>query len=95
MLTQKELGMNISTLEAYVEQKNSWGKIFGSKPLSLLNAADRQRIAENLEGDLSPENLTCDGELPRSQVQARYRQLTRALQELRSIDPKVKLFEDY
>jgi hypothetical protein len=95
MLTQKELEMNISTLEAYVEQKNAWGKIFGSRPLSLLVAADRQRIAEHLEGDLSPENLTCDGELPRSQVQARYRQLTRALQELKSIDPKVKLYEDF
>ena len=30
--------MNISTIEQYVEQKNSWGKLFGSKPLSLLNA---------------------------------------------------------
>jgi hypothetical protein len=85
--------MNIKTLEAYVEQKNSWNKIFGKAPLSLLNAADRQRIADMIDGDLSPENLTCDGELSRSAVQAKYRQLTRAAQELLSIDPSVTFYE--
>jgi hypothetical protein len=85
--------MKISTLEQYVEQKNSWGKMFGSKPLSLLNAKDRQRIAESIDSDLSPENLTCDGELPRSQVQARYRMLNRCAEELLSIDPSVTFYE--
>jgi hypothetical protein len=85
--------MNISTLEQYVEQKNDWGKFFGQKPLSLLNAKDRQRIAESIDSDLSPENLTCDGEMPRSQVQARYRMLNRAAEELLSIDPSVTFYE--
>jgi hypothetical protein len=85
--------MNISTLEQYVDQKNSWGRMFGTAPLSLLNAKDRQRIAESIDSDLSPENLTCDGELPRSQVQARYKFLTRAAQELQSIDPAVTFYE--
>jgi hypothetical protein len=85
--------MNISTLEQYVEQKNDWGKFFGQKPLSLLNAEDRQRIANAIDSDLSPENLTCDGEMPRSQVQARYRMLTRAAEELLSIDPSVTFYE--
>jgi hypothetical protein len=85
--------MNIATLEQYVEQKNSWGKLFGSKPLSLLNAEDRQKIADSIDGDLSPENLTCDGELPRSQVQQRYRYLVRCAEELRSIDPAVTFYE--
>jgi hypothetical protein len=85
--------MNISTLEQYVEQKNSWGKMFGNKPLSLLNAKDRQTIANSIDSDLSPENLTCDGELPRSQVQARFRMLTLAAQELQSIDPSVTFYE--
>lgn len=85
--------MNISTLEAYVEQKNEWGKFFKQKPLSLLNAKDRQEIASAIDSDLSPENLTCDGEMPRSQIQARYRMLTRAAQELQSIDPTVKFYE--
>jgi hypothetical protein len=85
--------MNIATIEQYVEQKNSWGKMFGQKPLSLMNARDRQRIAESIDSDLSPENLTCDGELSRSTVQARYRMLTRAAQELQSIDPSVTFYE--
>ncbi len=85
--------MNISTLEQYVEQKNRWGALFGNRPLSLLNAQDRQRIAESIDSELSPENLTCDGELPRSQVQARYKMLTRAAQELQSIDPEVTFYE--
>jgi hypothetical protein len=85
--------MNISTLEQYVEQKNSWGAIFGSKPLSLLNAKDRQKIADSIDADLSPENLTCDGELRGSQVQAKYRMLTRCAEELLSIDPAVKFYE--
>jgi hypothetical protein len=85
--------MNISNLEQYVEQKNSWGKIFGEKPLSLMSATDRQKIADSIDSDLSPENLTCDGELPRSQVQQRYRMLTRCAEELKSIDPAVTFYE--
>ena len=85
--------MNISNLEHYVEQKNSWGKIFGKQPLSLLNAKDRQKIADSLDGDLSPENLTCDGELRGSAVQQKYRYLTRCAEELLSIDPSVKFYE--
>ena len=85
--------MNISTLEAYVEQKNKWRAIFGDKALSLLNAKDRQAIANDLDCELSPENLTCDGELSRSQVQAKYNRLVRCAQELLSIDSSVKFYE--
>ena len=87
--------MNISTLEAYVEQQNKWAAIFNksAKPLSLLNANDRQRIAGMIDSALSPENLSCDGELPRAEVNRRYRQLTRCAQELLSIDPSVTIHE--
>lgn len=85
--------MNISTLEAYVEQRNKFNAIFGKEPLSLLKAEDRQRIADMIDGDLSPENLTCDGELSRSVVQLKFQRLTRCAQELLSIDPNVKFYE--
>jgi hypothetical protein len=85
--------MNISTLESFVEQENSWGKIFGKPALSLLRAEDRQKIADIIDSKLSPENLTCDGELNRQQVQIRYGILTRAAQELQSIDPSVTFYE--
>lgn len=80
-------------LQAYVDRKNSWGKLFGAKTLSLNNAADRQKIADSIDADLSPENLSCDGELSRSQVQARYRALTQAACELKALDPSVKFYE--
>jgi hypothetical protein len=81
------------SLTAYVDRKNSFAKIFGSRQLSLQNAADRQSIADSIDSDLSPENLTCDGELSRSQVQARYKALTKAAKELQKLDPSVKFYE--
>ena len=85
--------MNISTIEQYVERKNAFSKLFGTPALSLLRAEDRQKIADSIDAELSPENLTCDGELSRSQVNARYQFLTRAAQELMSIDPAVTFYE--
>lgn len=85
--------MNIHTLEAYVAQKNTWTRIFKGKELSLLNKADRQRIADMIDSDMSPENLTCDGELPPAEVRQRLRRLTRCAEELLSIDPSVTFYE--
>jgi hypothetical protein len=77
------------TLQAYVESKNKWRAIFGSAPLSLDSATDRQRIAETIDCELSPENLTCDGELPRTEVNRRYKELTGAAKDLIKLDPSV------
>jgi hypothetical protein len=87
--------MNIKTLEAFVEQENKWTTAFNkqARTLSLLNAKDRQEIADRIDCRLSPENLSCDGELPRAEVNRRYKQLTRCAQELLSIDPSVKFYE--
>jgi len=84
-----------SALTAYVDRKNSFADIFGQRHLSLQSAEDRQRIASSIDSDLSPENLTCDGELSRAQVQARYKALTSAAQELVQLDPSVKIYEFY
>ena len=83
----------MSALNTYLDRKNSFAKLFGQKALSLQVAADRQSIADSIDAELSPENLSCDGELPRSQVQARYKMLTRAAQELQSIDSSVTFYE--
>jgi len=85
--------MKVSALTAYVDRKNSFADIFGQKRLSLQSAEDRQRIANSIDSDLSPENLTCDGELSRAQVQARHRALTSAAQELIKLDPSVNFYE--
>ena len=85
--------MNISTLENYVDGINRWGKLFGNAPLSLLNAKDRQKIADRIDSDLSPENLTCDGELPRAEVNRRYKELMTAARQLKKYDPTVTFYE--
>jgi predicted DNA-binding protein YlxM (UPF0122 family) len=85
--------MNISNLEAFVDNLNRMGAIFGSRPVSLLNPKDRQRIAEHIDMQLSPENLACDGEISRAQIQKKYNYLTRCAQELLSIDPAVTFYE--
>jgi hypothetical protein len=85
--------MSIATIEAYVEQKNKIAALFGSRMYSLLRAEDRQAIADSIDSDLSPENLTCDGELSRAEVNRRYKALTRAAYELASIDPTVTFYE--
>jgi hypothetical protein len=85
--------MNISTLEAYVAQKNTWAKIWKRPELSLLNAKDRQTIANSIDAEMSPENLTCDGELPPAMVRDKMRRLTRCAEQLLSIDPTVSFYE--
>ena len=85
--------MNISNLEQYVEQKNRWRKIFGDPELSLLGANDRKIIADLLGCDLSPENLTCDGEADPRWVRQQHAFLIRCAQELVSIDSTVRIYE--
>lgn len=80
-------------LKEYVNQKNSWNAIFNKKGLSLTSSEDRQRIADMIDSDLSPENLTCDGELPRGTVIARHKQLTKVAKQLLALDPSVKFYE--
>lgn len=83
----------MKALETYVEQRNQIRALFKQRPLTLLNTQDRQQIADDIDCSLSPENLTCDGELSRGQVQSKYRMLTQCARELQSIDPSVKFYE--
>lgn len=78
----------MQNLKAYVDSRNAWAKLFGGQQLSLQSAADRQRIAEMIDSDLSPENLTCDGELTASQVRAKHSNLKKVALELAKLDPK-------
>lgn len=83
----------MKALAQFVKQRNQFNSVFGIAPLDLTVAADRQRIAEIVDSALSPENLTCDGELSRGQVQSRYRELTAVAKELKELDPSVKFYE--
>jgi hypothetical protein len=83
----------MKALQAYVDQKNRFKAIFGEAPLNLNNPADRQTIAESLDCDLSPENLSCDGELSYSEMNSRYQVLSRAGKQLKALDPSVRIYE--
>ena len=87
--------MKDKELKAYVDQRNSWNSVFNRnyKKLCLTSAEDRQKIANIIDSELSPENLTCDGELPRATVAARYKQLTKVAKQLLALDPTVKFYE--
>ena len=83
----------MSALKKYLDRKNAYATIFGAKALTLDSAVDRQKIADSIDSDLSPEMLTCDGELPRSMVQARYKELMSAAKQLKKLDPSVTFYE--
>jgi hypothetical protein len=87
--------MKVSALTAYVDGKNRWNAILGGKTLSIQSASDRQSIANMIDADLSPENLTCDGELSRAEVNKRYKALQEAAVQLTALDPQVKMYEFY
>ena len=80
----------------YVERKNTIAKLFSgaarrgaleqSLPMvSLDSAADRASLMLDIECDLSPENLTCDGEMPRAMVIKRAKYLNACMKELRAL----------
>jgi hypothetical protein len=82
-------------LNEFVARENQWSTIFGNKTLSLQDAADRQKIAQSIDCALSPENLSCDGELTRTQINSKFRFLTKAAEQLMKLDPSVEIHEYY
>jgi hypothetical protein len=84
---------NMQALRKFIEQKNHWNSFFNGEQYEIATAKGRQRVADMIDSCLSPENLTCDGELPRAEVNRRYRELTQAAKQLRTLDPSVKFYE--
>lgn len=83
----------MQALNRYLEQRNQIRAMFRQRPLSLDSAKDRQQLADDLSCALSPENLSCDGELPRSVIQRKWQMLTRVRQQLERLDPAVSFYE--
>jgi hypothetical protein len=83
----------MKALEKFIEQKNHWNSFFNGPQFEIATAQGRQRVADMIDSALSPENLTCDGELGRAEVQRRYRELTTAARQLKKLDPAVTFYE--
>jgi hypothetical protein len=81
----------MKALNALIKQENDWSSMFNGRFVAyeINTAAGRERVAKMIDAKLSPENLSCDGELPMTQVRARYRALTSAAQDLVNLDPSM------
>jgi hypothetical protein len=85
----------MKALQAFVDRENKFSAIFGQRPLNLNNAADRKRLAQKIDSALSPENLSCDGELSRTEVNRRFKEYTTVAKQLMALDPSVEIHEYY
>lgn len=81
----------MEALTQFVAQQNQWNSLFRGEQYELKSAQGRQRVADMIDAALSPENLSCDGELSRSAVNRRYRELMAAARDLQRLDPRVRL----
>ncbi len=83
----------MKALQKFIEQKNHWNSFFKGEQYEIQSAKGRQRVADMIDAALSPENLTCDGELPRAEVNRRYKELVTAAKQLKQLDPAVTFYE--
>ena len=83
----------MKALQEFVAQKNHWNSFFNGPQYNLNSYKDRQALADMIDASLSPENLTCDGELSATQVRARHKELMTAAKQLKKLDPSVKFYE--
>ena len=66
----------MKNLEAYIEQKNAWNKIFSIKAINFpLSQANANELMNMVASELSPENLHCDGEASPNQVRNKLHEL--------------------
>jgi len=79
----------MKALNKFIADKNHWNSFFKGEQYEIKTAQGRKRVAEMIDSCLSPENLTCDGELPRTEVNRRYKELTGAAKDLIKLDPSV------
>ena len=73
----------MKNLEAYVEQKNAWNKIFSIEAINFpLTQANANELMNMIGSELSPENRHCDGEASITHVRAKVKQLNTVTKQL-------------
>ena len=83
----------MKALDQYVEYANRWRTLTKQEPITLSSPAHLKELADRVGADLSPENLTCDGELSRTEVNRRYTHLQAVKKDLLKLDPSLKFYE--
>ena len=73
--TNSRIQVGVRHLNDYIEQRNRWMAIFNKNEgiTFPLTQAMVDKIISQLDADLSPENLHCDGEISPAQAQKKYR----------------------
>jgi hypothetical protein len=76
--------------QKYVDEKNFWPRISGKGELIEfpLSQEDVNKLGNYLSGDLSPENLACDGEISPSKARARGKALGNVVKDLQAYAQK-------
>lgn len=72
----------MKALLKFVGDHNSFQRIFKQPELQISRQGDRKQIRQLLEGAMSPENLTCDGELRGHALNERVRFLNQVKADL-------------
>ena len=75
-----------NTLEQYVAQHNSWQKIFDKAHVDIdinnMSKLQADELIRKLDGEMSPENLHCDGEISASEAHAKGNRLMHVVDDL-------------
>lgn len=70
-------------LTQYVARHNSWQSALGQPTMSFpLSQSNINLLADDIDCQLSPENLHCDGEITLAQAQEKRQYLNRVMTEL-------------
>ena len=74
----------MKNLQNYIDNRNQWNSFFpNSTSITFpLTQAQVDDLARSLDGDLSPENLHCDGEISHVEADRKYRYYGRVIKDL-------------
>ena len=74
----------MKALTAYIDQQNRWNAIFGKPAMNIngLTQTEIDRIGNEIDMGLSPENLHCDGEISVAEANRKYRNYMKIVDDL-------------
>ena len=74
----------MKNLTHYIDNRNTWNSFFpgGTTITFPLDQKTVNDLARSLDGDLSPENLHCDGEISQAEAQRKYNYYGKVIKEL-------------
>jgi hypothetical protein len=82
-------------LKEFVDRENAWRSLLNYPAIDITTPKGLEMLAATLRGKLSPENLTCDGEVRGAELQSKVRYLERVQKDLIRIDPSFKNYDFY